>query len=87
VAGLRRGDYVVTAGGLYGTVTDIGNDDLGLEVAPDIEVRVAKRAIGALVPPEEIEEVEDVEEPEEEEPPAAPETSETAREPAEEHRS
>jgi hypothetical protein len=27
-------------------------------VAPDVEVRVAKRAIGGVVPPEQIEEVE-----------------------------
>jgi preprotein translocase subunit YajC len=58
VTRLAPGDYVVTAGGLYGTVTDVGNDDLGLEVAPDIEVRVAKRSIGAIVPPDEIEDVE-----------------------------
>jgi preprotein translocase subunit YajC len=55
---LAPGDYVITSGGLYGTVTDVGEDDLGLEVAPDVEVRVAKRAVGGLVPPEEIEEVE-----------------------------
>ena len=59
VTSLKAGDYVVTAGGLYGTVTDIGEDDLGLEVAPDVEVRVAKRAIGALIPPDEIEDVGD----------------------------
>jgi preprotein translocase subunit YajC len=62
VTGLRRGDYIVTAGGLYGTVTDLGEDDLGLEIAPDVEVRVAKRAIGAVIPPEEIEDVEEVDE-------------------------
>jgi preprotein translocase subunit YajC len=56
---LKPGDYVVTAGGLYGTVADIGEDDLGLEVAPGVEVRVAKRAIGAVIPPDEIEEVEE----------------------------
>jgi len=55
---LSPGDYVITSGGLYGTVTDVGEDDLGLEVAPDVEVRVSKRAIGGVVPPEEIEEVE-----------------------------
>jgi preprotein translocase subunit YajC len=58
VGRLSPGDYVITSGGLYGTVTDVGEDDLGLEVAPDVEVRVAKRAIGGVVPPEEIEEVE-----------------------------
>jgi len=55
---LAPGDYVITSGGLYGTVTDVGEDDLGLEVAPEVEVRVAKRAVGGVVPPEEIEEVE-----------------------------
>lgn len=58
---LKPGDYIVTAGGLYGTVTEIGGDDLGLEIAPDVEVRVAKRAIGAVIPPDEIEEVEEEE--------------------------
>jgi hypothetical protein len=39
-------------------VTELGDDDLGLEVAPDVEVRVAKRSIGAVIPPDEIEDVE-----------------------------
>jgi preprotein translocase subunit YajC len=55
---LAPGDYIITSGGLYGTVTEVGEDDLGLEIAPDIEVRISKRAIGGVVPPEEIEEVE-----------------------------
>jgi preprotein translocase subunit YajC len=58
ISGLALGDYVVTAGGLYGTVTELGEDDLGLEIAPDIEVRVAKKAIGAVIPAEEIDDVE-----------------------------
>jgi preprotein translocase subunit YajC len=55
---IRPGDYIVTAGGMYGTVTELGDDDLGLEIAPDVEVRVARRAIGAVIPPDEIEDVE-----------------------------
>jgi preprotein translocase subunit YajC len=55
---LSPGDYIITTGGLYGTVTEVGEDDLGLEIAPEIEVRISKRAIGGVVPPEEIEEVE-----------------------------
>lgn len=58
IGGLKAGDYVLTSGGLYGTILDIGEDDLGLEVAPDVEVRVAKRAVSLLVPPDQIEEVE-----------------------------
>lgn len=58
VGSLSPGDYVLTVGGLYGTVTDIGEDDLGLEISPDIEVRINKRSVGSIVPPEEIEDVE-----------------------------
>jgi preprotein translocase subunit YajC len=60
---LKPGDYIVTAGGMYGTVTDLGEDDLGLEIAPDVEVRVAKRAVGAVIPEDEIEDVEEAGEP------------------------
>jgi preprotein translocase subunit YajC len=64
VGNLRPGDYVLTAGGLYGTVLDVGADDLGLEVSPDIEVRVAKRAVTTVVPPDQIEDIEIEDEPE-----------------------
>jgi preprotein translocase subunit YajC len=77
---LKPGDYIVTAGGLYGTVTDLGEDDLGLEIAPDVEVRVAKRAIGAVIPEDEIEDVAD-DEPDEAEEPDEPDASITAPEP------
>jgi preprotein translocase subunit YajC len=63
IEALKPGDYIVTAGGMYGTVVEVGEDDLGLEVAPDVEVRVAKRAIGAIIPPDDIEDVELEEEP------------------------
>ena len=58
VRNISPGDYILTSGGIYGTVTELGEDDLGVEVAPDVEVRVSKRAVGAIVPPEQIEEVE-----------------------------
>jgi preprotein translocase subunit YajC len=76
---LKPGDYIVTAGGMYGTVTDLGEDDLGLEIAPDVEVRVAKRAVGAVIPEDEIEDVED--ESDEAEEPPAPDASIAAPEP------
>lgn len=52
ISRLAVGDEVITAGGLYGTVTAIGDDELGLRVAAGVDVRVAKRAIAAVVPPD-----------------------------------
>lgn len=60
IASLQPGDEVVTAGGIYGDVTEIGEDEVALEIAPGVEVRVATRAIGAVIPPDSYEDEEDV---------------------------
>ena len=63
---LRVGDEVVTAGGIYGEITAVDGDDLMVEIAPRLEVRVARRAIGGVIRPEEPEP--DESEPDEQEP-------------------
>jgi preprotein translocase subunit YajC len=47
---LERGQDVVTAGGLYGRIKDVGDEDVQLEIAPEIVVRVDKRAVSQVVP-------------------------------------
>lgn len=78
---LEVGKEIVTAGGLYGTITDIGEDEVRLEVADGVEVRVAKRAVAGVVSDDESDELEDEEEPDELE---AGDESEEAEEPAKE---
>lgn len=46
---LRVGDDVLTAGGVYGQVTRIDEDEVRLEIAPNVEVRVARRAVAAIL--------------------------------------
>jgi preprotein translocase subunit YajC len=46
---LAVGDEIVTAGGVYGTVTEIGDDEVRVEIAPNVEVRLARRAVAAHV--------------------------------------
>jgi preprotein translocase subunit YajC len=62
---LQVGKEIVTAGGLYGTVTALEDDEVRLEIADGIEVRIAKRAVAAVVSeeeePDELEEAEDQE--------------------------
>ena len=43
------GKEIVTAGGLYGTVTAIEDDEVHVEIADGVEVRVAKRAVAGVV--------------------------------------
>jgi preprotein translocase subunit YajC len=64
---LQVGSEVVTAGGLYGTVTALEAEEVRLEVADGVEVRVAKRAVaGVIAEEEEPEELKGAEEPEDE---------------------
>lgn len=49
---VKVGDEIITAGGLFGDVTEVGEDEIAVEIAPGVEVRVAARAIASIVPPE-----------------------------------
>ena len=39
----------MTVGGLYGTIVALDGDEVRLEVAPDVVVRVARRAVAGRV--------------------------------------
>jgi preprotein translocase subunit YajC len=45
---LRVGDEVLTAGGIYGTVSRLDENEVTVEIAPHTEVRVARRAIAGV---------------------------------------
>lgn len=47
---LAKGDEVVTAGGLLGTVTKLGDAYLGLELATGVEVQLQRSAIVQVLP-------------------------------------
>jgi len=71
LAQLEVGKEIVTAGGLYGTITAIEDAELRVEVADDVEVRIAKRAVAGIVSEDE-EELEEETEPQEESPATLP---------------
>lgn len=86
LGGLKEGDEIVTAGGIYGEITGFQDDDLLVRIAPELEVRVARRAVGGVISradePEAPDEPEVAEEPAETEPenlgdPHPSETTET----------
>ena len=56
------GDEIVTAGGMYGYVTAVGDDELEVEIAPGTIVRVATRAVAGRIDPDDDQEEADVEE-------------------------
>jgi preprotein translocase subunit YajC len=69
ISELRVGDEVLTAGGIYGTVSQLDEDLVTVEIAPETEVRVARRAIAGVTRDPDDEETDEIEEPEEPEEP------------------
>jgi preprotein translocase subunit YajC len=49
------GDEVITAGGIHGTVLEITDDLVDLEIAPSVVVKLDRRAIAAVATEVEIE--------------------------------
>ncbi len=42
---VRRGDRVVTAGGVIGKVTHVRDDEAEIEIAPNVRIRVVKNTL------------------------------------------
>jgi preprotein translocase subunit YajC len=50
ISALRRGDRIVTAGGIYGAVTKVNNDsEVTVEIADGVRVRIARGTISEVV--------------------------------------
>jgi len=49
VEALRRGDQVVTAGGVIGKVTKVMDNEVEVELAKDVRVRVIKHTISSVM--------------------------------------
>ena len=56
VASLEVGDEVMSGSGLYGTIIELTDDAVLLSIAPGVEVKVARRAVAAKVPPPDMDE-------------------------------
>ena len=52
LSSLRKGDRVVTAGGLYGTIVGLTDSVVTLEIADKVKVKVGRNYIAGLARPE-----------------------------------
>jgi preprotein translocase subunit YajC len=64
---LEPGDEIVSAGGLYGVIASMDGDELHVEIADGLTVRMARNAVAGLVERDD-EEDEEPDGPEDEEP-------------------
>jgi len=49
---LKRGDNVLTSGGIYGKVINVNEDTLSVEIAKGINVKMSRAGVSAVVSPE-----------------------------------
>lgn len=42
---LKKGDKIVTAGGIYGTVVEVKENNLLVEIDKDVKIRIAKSSV------------------------------------------
>jgi preprotein translocase subunit YajC len=60
MAGLTKGDEVVTAGGIVGQINKVEDDFIKVQVANNVELRIQKSAVGATLPKGTIKSLDDV---------------------------
>ncbi len=58
VSEVKKGDEIMTAGGLYGTVTQVKDDHVMVELAKKTEVKLSRNSIARIVTGSKAEEIE-----------------------------
>jgi preprotein translocase subunit YajC len=51
IGSLKKGDRIITSGGLYGRITGVNDTTLTVEIADKVRVKVARGNVGAMVQP------------------------------------
>jgi preprotein translocase subunit YajC len=51
IAAVKKGDEVVTGGGIRGRVTKVGDDEAEVEIAQGVKIRVVKSTITQVLTP------------------------------------
>ena len=50
VDGLKKGDEVVTGGGVLARITEVGENFIQVEIADGVQIKIQKQAVGSLMP-------------------------------------
>lgn len=52
IESVREGDDIVTIGGMFGSVSSIGEDNFHIEIAPGTTIKLAKSAVARRLEPD-----------------------------------
>jgi preprotein translocase subunit YajC len=51
IAAVKKGDDIITGGGIRGRVTKVGDDEVEVEIAQGVKVRIVKSTISNVLTP------------------------------------
>ncbi|MBN2034390.1 MAG: preprotein translocase subunit YajC [Deltaproteobacteria bacterium] len=54
LASVRKGDKIVSAGGLHGVITGIADDVVTMEIAPKIRVKISRGSVAGILKRDEV---------------------------------
>ncbi len=49
IASIKKGDKVVTSGGLHGVITGVSDDVVTMEIAPKVRVKISRGSIAGVM--------------------------------------
>jgi preprotein translocase subunit YajC len=49
LSSIRKGDRIVTSGGLHGVITGVADDVVTMEIAPKIRVKVSRGSVAGIL--------------------------------------
>jgi len=49
IGNLKKGNRIVTSGGIYGTITAIDDTTIGLEIAEKVKIKISRGNVAALI--------------------------------------
>jgi preprotein translocase subunit YajC len=55
LSALKKGDRVLTSGGIYGTIQGVEPDVVYLKIAENVKIKVARSAVSSIVAPDQAE--------------------------------
>lgn len=50
VSGLRKGDEIVTSGGILGKITEAGENYVAVTIADNTEIKIQRQAVSTVLP-------------------------------------
>ncbi len=47
VSNLKKGDHIITSGGIHGTITNVSEDTINLEIANQVRIKITKSYVAS----------------------------------------